>query len=90
MATRSAVKPKLPADAVVAAVLADRHIEGVLYRAGQVVRMEADKAAPYIADGTLDPASEAVAYRKAQGAEVLEHAAPAEQEPEADKAADAT
>lgn len=90
MATRSPQPKPLSAAAVVAAVLSDRHIDGVHYRAGALVRMEGDKAKPYVDDGTFDVAAEAVAYRKSQGAEVIDHVpvmSTAESEAAADKAA---
>lgn len=58
---------------VEASLLADTHIEGVLYRAGGVVRVPVHLAKAHEARGELDLAPEAIAARKADGAVVVIH-----------------
>lgn len=82
MATRSLAKPRMSDAAVVASVLSARNIDGVAYRAGQLVRMEAERAKPYVDDGTFDANIEAVAYRKGLGEDIVDHIPASEVEAE--------
>ena len=54
-------------------VLLDARIDGVDYRAGQVVSLDAALAATNVDHGVVDDHAEAVAYRLSQGEEVVEH-----------------
>jgi len=57
------------------AVLLDVTLEGVEYKAGNVIELENSLAKAYAASGEVDLAAEAVAYRLSQGEEVKNHKA---------------
>lgn len=55
-------------------VLVDVVIDGISYRANQVINIEAVLAKPYLGE-SLDDAPEAVKYATGEGAEIIEHGA---------------
>lgn len=63
-------------------VLVDATIDGVPYKSGQVVELDAETAKPYLKDGVLDDAAAAVKWALTEGgAKLMQHRPPAAAEP---------
>lgn len=64
-------------------ILVDTPVEGIQYRANQLVAFPAEQAAALKESGFADDSKAAVDYCKSEGVEVIDHApAPAEPEQE--------
>lgn len=66
-----------PGATLVASVLSDTWVDGVRYRAGALIEIDAAVGAAYVSGGAFDDNADAISQRLSEGVEIVRHVPPA-------------